>query len=471
MTRWSRIFLWSAIGLLAGCASIPDIPPSARERTADAAILPRTDAAAAWPGAGWWRGWGDSQLDALMVEALAGSPDVAMAAARVRQAEANAQESGAADRLSVTAEASGGVNKQSYNLGIPPDFVPKGFQDTGRLALSANLDLDLWGRNRAALAAATSEATAARVDADQAALTLTTAIADGYARLAMLYAERDVADAAIRVRSESGKLVADRAANGLENQGELRQAEADVPAARADRNQIDESIAQARNRLAFLVGATPDRGARIARPTLRMGPPARVPADVGIALIGRRPDLVARRLRAEAAASRIKVARAGFYPDVSLSALIGLQSLGFEKLLRTGSSIGSAGPALTLPIFDGGRLRARYRNAAAGYDAAVADYDSTLLSALQEVADAAAGLDVIDARITDQAAALKGAEGAYAIARQRYEGGLSARLGVLSAEDRLLSRRRLLVDAQARAMLLDVALVRALGGGYREGSR
>lgn len=433
--------------------------------------LPRTDPAAVWPGAGWWRGYGDSQLDTLMAEALAAAPDVALAAARLRQAEAVADETGAADRPALTADGSVGVTKQSYNLGIPRAFVPKGLQDTGRLALSGRIDLDLWGRNRAALAAATSEAVAARVDADQAALTLTTAIADSYARLAMLFAERDVAAAAVRVRTDSARLVADRAAAGLENQGERRLAEGDVPAARAALNQIDEAIAQTRNRLAYLVGATPDRGTRIARPALRTGLTPRVPADAGIALLGRRPDLVARRLRAEAAAARIKVARAGFYPDVNLSALIGLQSLGLGRLIETGSSIGSAGPAFTLPIFDGGRLRARYRNAGATYDAAIAAYDQTLLAALQEVADAAAGLDAIDARIADQTAALNGAEAGYAIARQRYEGGLAARLSVLSAEDRLLSRRRDLVDARARALTLDIALVRALGGGYREGQK
>ncbi|MFD1950039.1 efflux transporter outer membrane subunit [Sphingomonas arantia] len=455
--------------LLSSCASVPTLPPAATARVGDAAILPRTDATAAWPGAGWWRSYADPQLDSLMTEALAGSPDVAVAAARLRQAEALADETGADGRPTLTADGNVGVTKQSYNLGIPRDFVPKGFKDTGRIALSGRIDLDLWGRNRAALAAATSEAVAARVDADQAALTLTTAVADGYAQLAMLYAERDVATAELRIRTDSGRLVAERAANGLENQGEVRLAEGDVPAARATLNQLDESIAQARNRLAYLVGATPDRGLRIARPALRTGVSARVPADAGIALLGRRPDLVARRLRAEAAASRIKVARAGFYPDVNLSALIGLQSLGLGKLIEQGSSIGSAGPAFSLPIFDGGRLRARYRNAGAVYDEAIADYDRTLLSALREVADAAAGIDAIDARIADQAAAVKAAEAAYTIAQQRYEGGLSARLSVLSAEDRLLTRRRQLVDAQARAVTLDIALVRALGGGYREG--
>ena len=454
---------------LAGCAAVPTTPPAATARVAAVGALPDTDPAAAWPGTGWWRRYGDSQLDALMAEALAGAPDVALATARLRQADAVAQETGAADRPALGFDGSVGVVKQSYTLGIPRQFVPRGFQDTGRLALSGRLDLDLWGGNRAALAAATSEAVAARVDADQAALGLTTAIADSYARLAQLFAERDVAAAALRVRNDSSRLVAARAANGLENQGELRLAEGDVPAARAALDQIDEAITLTRNRLAYLAGSTPDRGRRIARPLLRPAAMSRVPADAGIALVGRRPDLVARRLRAEAAAARIRVARAGFYPDISLSALIGLQSFGLGRLLQRDSSIGSAGPALSLPIFDGGRLRARYRNAAAAYDAAVAAYDQTLLAALQDVADAAASLRAIDTQIADRAAALASADAAYAIARQRYEGGLSTRLAMLAAEDRLLAQRRLLVDARARAATLDIALVRALGGGYREG--
>jgi NodT family efflux transporter outer membrane factor (OMF) lipoprotein len=249
----------------------------------------------------------------------------------------------------------------------------------------------------------------------------------------------------------------------------LRLAEGDVATARAELNQIDEAIAQGRNRIAYLVGALPERGARLARPTLRIAAAPRIPADIGIALVGRRPDILASRLRADAAASRIRVARAGFYPDISLSALIGLQSLGLGRLVEQGSTIGSAGPAFTLPIFDGGRLRARYRQAGAAYDGAIAAYDATLLAALQEVADAAAGLDAVDVRIADQDAAVKAAEAAYSIARQRYEGGLSTRLALLSAEDRLLARRRLLTDTRARALQLDIALVRALGGGYREG--
>ncbi|MZP28073.1 multidrug transporter, partial [Escherichia coli] len=134
-------------------------------------------------------GYGDAQLDTLITEALAGSPDIAIAAARVRTARGAVQQAGAANQPRIDAEGTVGLDKQSYNNGIPAEFIPKGWNDTGRLALDAGLDLDLFGRNRAALVAATSEAEAARLDGEQAALTLATDIAARYADLARLYAE------------------------------------------------------------------------------------------------------------------------------------------------------------------------------------------------------------------------------------------------------------------------------------------
>src|SRR5690606_8559472 len=185
----SLIITTAVFGLLAGCASVPDLGPkpvpAAAESFESAASF--ADANGAWPVEGWWQSFGDAQLDTLIAEGLKGSPDVAIAAARVRAAEALAQQAGAALLPRVGAEASAGGVQQSKNMGIPPEFVPDGIQDTGHIAATFSFDLDLWGRNRAALAAATSEAEAARVDAAQARLILTTEIAAAYADLAGYY--------------------------------------------------------------------------------------------------------------------------------------------------------------------------------------------------------------------------------------------------------------------------------------------
>ncbi len=464
-----RFYSGAAIALtLAGCAA-PDLgvrPELARaDRFASSATLAGS-ADARWPDAAWWRGYGDPQLDALIGEALAGSPDIAIAAARVRAADAAVQQAGAARLPYANGEGSVGLNKQSYNNGIPPAFVPRGWNDTGRVALNAGLDLDLFGRNRAALVAATSTAEAARLDGEQAALTLATDIAAAYADLARLYALRDVLTRALAIRTQTQRLVADRLANGLETQGELKQAQSAVPAARAELAANAEQIALTGNRIAALAGAGPDRARTITRPAIA-ALPTDLPADAGIALVGRRPDLLARRARAEAAASRIKVARADYYPDISITGLIGLQSLGLDSLVKGGSTIGTVGPAITLPIFNGGRIEGRYRQARADYDEAVAGYDGTLIGALREVADAATSRGQVAGQVADAREALTGAEGAYRIAQLRYRGGLSTFLNVLSAEQAVLDARRTLAELDARRFAIDVQLVRALGGGYR----
>jgi len=463
------LFLTTAVfGLLAGCASVPDLGPKPVPATAESLEANATFAGAQgeWPAEGWWQGLGDAQLDTLIAEGLKGSPDVAIAAARVRAAEAMAQQAGAALLPRVGAEGSVGGTQQSKNMGIPPDFVPDGIQDTGHIAATFSFDLDLWGRNRAALAAATSEAEAARVDAAQARLMLTTGIAAAYADLAGYYRALDVANDAVRVRTASADLSGERARAGIENQASQRQAESRAASARADVVALEEAIATTRNRLAALVGAGPDRGLSIARPQMAR-PSLGLPANAGIDLIGRRPDIVAARLRSEAAAKRIDVARADFYPNISLSALVGLQSLGLSNLFKSGSEYGNGGAAISLPIFEGGRLQGRYRGSRADYDVAVATYDRTLIGALRDVADIVASRAATERQLVGRREALTAAAEASKLAGLRYRAGLSNQIVQLTAEDSMVALDRAVADLEARQLSLDIALIRALGGGYR----
>ena len=459
--------------VLVACAPVPQLGSAPVPRAAGtgtgalASSMSLPASAADWPVDGWWAGFGDAQLDSLIAEGLGGSPDVVLAAARVRSAGALAQQAGAARGPALAIDGNIGGTKQSENTGIPPAFVPKGVQDNGRLTAVLSFNLDLWGKNRAALAAARGEAAAAQVDAAQARLMLTTGIAAAYADLAHYYDQRDEAEAALEVRTATAQLTAQRVQVGSETRGGQAQAEARVPQARADILALDEAILLTQNRLAALVGAGPDRGRTIARPVLR-AVPVGVPAGAGIDLVGRRPDLVAARLRAEVAGDRIKVARADFYPNVNLSALVGLQSLGLGNLLESGSSYGNGGLAVSLPVFDAGRIQGRYRGARADYDAAVARYDATLVTALHETADAVASRTAMDARLAELRRALVSAEDARRIARLRYQGGLSNQLPVLTADDTLVGVRRAVTDAESRRTALDIALIRALGGGYRD---
>jgi NodT family efflux transporter outer membrane factor (OMF) lipoprotein len=357
--------------------------------------------------------------------------------------------------------------KQSYNAGIPPLFVPKGYNDFGQGTLNFSYEFDFWGKNRAAVAAATSEARAASADAAEARLTLSTAVAGAYADLARLYAERDVAERAAQSRQETLDLVVRRVANGADNRSASQQARAGVATAKANVAEIDEDIGLARNRLAALMGEGPDRGLAIERPGAAMIQGFGLPPSLAADLIGRRPDLVAARWRAEADAKRIGVARAQFYPDINLVADIGFEALHLHNFFKVGSDIGSVGPAVTLPIFEGGRLRANLRGADADYAEAVATYDATLTQALQDVADAATSERALTERLAQSQAALAADEDAYRIAKLRYDGGLADYQSVLLSEDAVLVNRRVVVDLQARAFTLDIELVKALGGGFQ----
>ena len=458
----------SAVALSA-CATVPNLGPRPEPKAAASyAVQASLQAPAAdWPQDRWWTGYGDAQLDALIDEALASSPDLAQAAARVSRANALAQQAGAALTPQVAANAQASLTKQSYNNGFPAAYVPQGWNDTGLANLSLGYDLDLWGKNRAALAAATSAAEAARAAAAMTRLALSTSIAAAYADLAQLHAERDAAQAAADARVRTAGLIAERAANGLETQAPVKRAEAGQASAEAQIAAIDESIGLTRNRIAALMGQGPDRGLAIQRPQAAALKAFGLPETVQADLIGRRPDVVAARLRAEAASSDIKSAKADFYPNIRLSALIGVQSLGLEWLTRAGSGYGSVGPAISLPIFDGGRLQGAYRGARADYDLAVASYDSAVTQALREVADVAVSQKALQARLDRSRQALAASEAAYRIAQDRYRGGLSSYLEVLSAEDALIADRRAVAELQTRAFTLDVALVRALGGGFQ----
>ena len=467
-----RLGVLTVLLLTAGCVSAPRLGqkpvPLAAGDVAAARSLPAS-AEAGWPGDGWWTTFGDPQLDALIEEGLNNSPDVAAAGARFRKAGGLALEAGAALLPTLDASGKAGYERQSLNNGFPDEFkqyLPHGWHENGQIAGSLNFDIDLWGRNRAALAAATSEARAAAIDTHQAQLMLTTGIASAYADLLRLFEERDVRQAALDIRTATQKLVADRMANGLETRGSLRQSEAEVATARSNLGAAEEAIALRRNQVAALLGAGPDRGLSISRPVLSTPASGRLPEGVTTDLVGRRPDIAAARERAEAAARRIGVARADFFPAINLSALYGLQSLGLENLFEKDSRFGSAGPAISLPIFHGGALRGRYRSARADYDEAVADYDRTVLTAYQQVADAVTSQRLVSQQLDDARAALAASQEAYTIARSRYQGGLSSHLDVLAVEDRLLQARLAVAGLEASARNLNIALVRALGGGF-----
>lgn len=464
-----RLALLGGLFLLGGCAIAP--PKSELPNFAEVQDFANEQSLAApgadWPSDRWWREYGDPQLIVLIEEGLEGATDLRIAEARFQRAVAITGRTRASLLPSISASGEAGITQQSDNYLVPEGFMPRGWPDYGQLGLSLNWELDFWGRNRAALAAVQSEAEAAQAEAAATRLAVSAGIADAYASLAGLYAERDAALDAIEVRKQTSDLMQGRMEQDLENAGAVDRANAALAIAEGELAALDEAIALTRNRIAALLGAGPDRGLAIARPEVRalnaFGLPEHLPAE----LIGRRPDIIAGRLRAEAAASRIKQSRAAFYPNVNLVGLVGVQALGVDKIFESGSDFGSAAPAVTLPIFEGGRLRSQYRAAESEFAAAVAEYDGALVEALHEVADAAASQRALGRRLSSAEAAEQSAEAAWRIANNRYRGGLATYLDVLAAEDVLISTRRQVASLKTRAFALDVAMVRALGGGFQ----
>src|SRR5579871_2565979 len=462
------LLLAMSLALAGGCAQIPHLDPPPAVKKIDELGSTQSFAASvvSWPGDGWWKAYGDPQLDALIDEALRNAPDLDLAQARLRAAAAQVQGAGATRLPEVTGSAELAEAKQSYDFVVPRQALPQGWNGYGSAGLNMSYEIDFWGKNRAALAAAVSEQRAAEIEIAQTRLILSTSVASAYAGLVHLYTLRDNAADTLALRMQTVSLFRQRHQFGLETLSSVRQVEARQAAAKGDLLAIDERIGLQRNAIAALLGAGPDRGFEITRPKVTWAGSHGLPANLSLELLGRRPDIVAARLRTEAAAHRIDQRKAGFYPSVNLLAFAGFQSVGIDNLFKSASQSGAAGPAISLPIFNTERLQGELKGARAEYDAAVAVYNGTLSTALREVADAATSRKCLDEELLAARAAVAAASEAHQIVSARYQGALATYLDVLSAEDSLISARRSEAELETRALILDVSLVRALGGGF-----
>jgi NodT family efflux transporter outer membrane factor (OMF) lipoprotein len=422
--------------------------------------------AAAWPGDQWWRAYQDPQLDGLIDEALEGAPDLKLAQARLAAAAAVVRSAESTQIPEVTALGALTEAKQSYNWAIPKQVVPRGWTDYGLAGLNFSWELDFWGKNRSALSAALSDQEAARFEYAETRLLLSTSVAAAYAGLVDLYTLRDNAAETLKLREDTVKLFRQRHDFGLETLASVRQVEARQASAEAGLRSYDERIGLQGNAIAALLGAGPDRGLAISRPSPHFANSTGLPPNLAADLLGRRPDILAARSRTEAAAHRIDEKKAGFYPSVNLLGFAGLTSLGVRNLTEAGSQFGAAGPAVSLPIFNTRRLQGALRGARAEYDASVATYNATLSQALKEVADAATSRKALDGELEASRAAVTAAAEAHQIVSKRYRGSLATYLDVLQAEDELISAKRSEAELESRALILDVSLVRALGGGF-----
>jgi len=467
----SPLLLAAAI-TLAGCASTGGLhtdgtPTDTAALHGERSFAKIQTTPAAWPASDWWTKLGDVQLDALITEALKDNPDLASADARAKEAQSQVAAQNA-KRLP-TVNAAGSVAGVYLPTTAVPAPIGGSFGTYPAVYASFSWSLDLWGGKRAAWEAALGQARAAEVDAHAARLTLSVNVARAYVQLGYAFAEKDVTDAQLKRANASHALVKQRVVAGIDNRLQIKQAETEVASAEQQAAVADEAIDAARIALAVLLGKGPDRGLDIARPQALQPTALALPPNLTADLIGRRADLVAARWRVEAATKSIAAVKTEFLPNIGLSAFAGLTSSSFDNLLSLPARFALVQPAISLPIFDGGRRRSDLNNADAGYDLAVAHYNSTLVGAINDVADKLASLGSLQTQIAAQQRAVDAARGAYELSQQRYKAGIGSYLDTLSVQQQLLTAEQRAAALAAQQVDTSVRLVQALGGGFDAG--
>lgn len=459
----------SALALLSGCLSVPPDarqaagPDAAQLHLAPSIVLPD----GAWPAEQWWHAYGDAQLDELIARALDGNPSLATARARVESARALAGAQRAAAGGSVDAVA--GLNRQRYSANgfFPPPLGGAWYNDAS-VQLRASYDFDWWGKHRALVSAALGEANARQAEGAQAAQALAATVAQSYFRLQMLWARQDNLAAQAAVQRA---LVADRQArmaHGLVGQDALQSAELALAELAQQAARWERDAAREREALRALAAGAPivERLAH-AQPAPQDDT---LPREPGLELLARRPDLQAARWRVESQLGRVTAAQAAFRPDLNLSAAIGLDSITLGTLLRYPSRTLLGGALLDLPLFDSGRLQAQLGIERAERETLVAEYNEAVVDALRDVAMEGATLQAIARETQVHEAAARSAAQLAANAEARQARGLADRAAVLQARQEMLRQRDTDLQLLDARLQTQVALVKALGGGYRAGA-
>ena len=462
--RWPLLVLSAALtALLAGCVLPPKDSP--RERAIDARQLGLTAAAVTPANEGWWKALDDAQLDALIERAFAANPSLAQASAQLRAALAqiDAAHAGLLPRASFSGSAL--RQRAPDNYIIPPPLAGGDFW-MAQIGASLSWDLDFWGRQADAVSQARALAQAADFERDNARLLLAAALVQTYVGLYRADALADIAQQAQSQRQHILELTRRRVAAGLDTRLELREAESELPQARVERAQAQAQAELAVHALAMIAGQAADGYAAIGRPQLNLDAVLPLPAQLPINLLARRPDVLAARLRIEAADAQRRATRAAVYPDVSLRALAGVAAFGLNDLFEAGARGYGAGPVVSLPLFDAGKLRAQYQGREAALDGAVAVYNDTVLRAVQQSSDQLTRIDALSRERTDQESTLVAAEDGYRIAEERYRAGLAGYLSVLSAETQVLNARRQSIQIIADLAVARVSLLLELGGSF-----
>ncbi|WP_109479741.1 efflux transporter outer membrane subunit [Paraburkholderia sp. C35] len=423
---------------------------------------------AAWPTGDWWRAWGDPQLDRLVDDATAGNPGLKEAQARIDNARFQAQVAGADELPQV--DISGNFARQRFARDTTP--APPGGTTVWNNSVSAGLsyDLDLWGKNRAIRAGALDAVQASVADDRFAVVELQTAVVRAYVQLALQYALLDAYQAVQQQEQQTLDIAQRRLEAGIGSRLEVSQAKTQLTASLTKVQQAQQQLALSRIDIAALAGKGAGYGDTLARPALALSEPIALPASLPVDLIGHRPDIVAQRWRVLATEKGMAAAHAAFYPNIDLLATASLGSAatfgGFFNLLSSDGAGHSLGAAISLPIFDGGRLRGQYGVAVSDRDAAVDAYNAAIVDAMRGVAAQVTSLHALDAQQVSIDATLDAAREAYRLADAGYRSGITEFLNVLAAQNALQEQEERLADVEARRLDAWALLMKELGGGF-----
>lgn len=453
------------MSLLVGCAGLPPKqPPVHLTDTAPLEGL-QADGGGTWPAAQWWKRYQDPALDQLIELGGANSPSLATAHARYEAARQSVRLAAAESGAHLQANADADRQRLSDNGLFPPQLLGFTWYNQFDLGLQASYTFDWWGKQREAVEAAIDQAHAAQADRAAAASMLASSIADTYFgwqsdQNRLLLAREKEATAVTQ-----SKIAAARVRAELDSPDEINSSDLALAAAREQIAVLDGSAKLRLVALAALVGRPISQ-----LPTLSPKPlptfAGALPDDVKIDLIARRADIAASRWRVEAAEKNLASARAEFFPDVSVNALLGVSSLDVGKLLEYGSRVPQVSAAIHLPIFDAGRLKARYGGAQAAIDSAVSSYQDTVIGAARDVAMQATTRAQIEAQRAQRQKQLDAALRMKHAAADRVRQGLTDARSELMATESWINQSDALLQLDAAALSADIALQRALGGGY-----
>jgi NodT family efflux transporter outer membrane factor (OMF) lipoprotein len=414
----------------------------------------------------WWELFGDPQLNSLEAQLTIANQDLKAAEARYQQARAMIRLNRASEFPTISAGPAIGSERESANQ---PFHVAQ-FPASGNFILPFDVswEADLWGRIRRTVTAAREEAQATAADRENASLSLHAELAFDYFELRAADAQKRLLDETVKAYTDALQLTTNRFEGGAAPKSDVSQARTQLDTTRVADTDIAVQRAQYEHAIAILVGKPPAEFSLAADPVKIQVPV--IPVGLPSQLLERRPDIAAVERRMAEMNEQIGIARAAYFPTLTLSATGGFQGSTLLNLLAWPSRFWAAGPALSQTLFDAGRRRATSDAALAGYDAAVAGYREAALTAFQQVEDNLAALRILEEEAEQQKQAVADAQQSLELFTNRYTGGIDTYLQVITAQTTALSNERNDVDILRRRMDASVLLIKALGGGWNAAS-